>query len=69
MLYKSLNTMAVTASSMTVVSAIDPLEAPLNPDDIIFPSPIIHGQDIDIKIAETLLPTAGGEGSMWSEKG
>ena len=41
MSYKSLNTMAVMASSMMVVSAIYPLETPLIPDDTILPSPII----------------------------
>jgi hypothetical protein len=61
MLYKSLNTMAVMASSMIIVSAIYPLEAPLTPDDTILPSPIIWGYDIDIKIAEPLLATVRGE--------
>jgi hypothetical protein len=61
MLYIPLSTMVVMASSMMVVSAIGPLEASLNPDDIIFRSPIVQGQDTDIKIAEPLLTTVLGE--------
>jgi hypothetical protein len=61
MLYKSLNVSVDMASSMMAVSAICPMGAPLNPDDTIFPSLIIRGKDIDIRIAEPLLTTVRGE--------